>query len=74
VRFIIVFITHSFHKVESVFVGEEGGYYPPNKLRTFTKLAGQLRPAARLLADAEAQTVTFGNPHPAIAQLKLFIK
>ena len=37
-------------------------------LRAFSKLAALLGPAASLLAEGEAQTMAFGNPHPAIAQ------
>lgn len=42
--------------------------HPGSRLWAFTKLAALLGPAAGLLAEGEAQTMAFGNPHPAIAQ------
>ena len=41
---------------------------PDKALRASSKLAALLGPAAGLLAEGEAQTMAFGNPHPAIAQ------
>ena len=43
-------------------------------LRASSKLAALLGPAAGLFAQGKAQAVAFGNPHPPVAQLQLFVK